>query len=172
MQRKATSTISHWIVHTSNPAEGTPLRSAFSADCPYWRSSRELGRYTALLRQHFFSLLSPYANIVQPAEQEIPSVISHLPQFSHLLCNPCRSVVPYKTLYHHLRHHHNIRHLFCKTIIPKYEDLSVSQTNANIEPLPAGSSPLEFLASPEPGYFCLHCDYTTVSWDVLLDHFF
>jgi hypothetical protein len=47
----------------------------------------------------------------------------------------------------------------------------VSQTDADIVPLPGGSSPLEFLASPERGYFCPHCDYTTCSWDVLLLHF-
>jgi hypothetical protein len=38
-------------------------------------------------------------------------------------------------------------------------------------PLPGGSSPLGFLASPRRGYFCPHCDYTTDRWDVLLRHF-
>lgn len=38
-------------------------------------------------------------------------------------------------------------------------------------PSQVGFSPLEFLASPERGYFCPHCDYTTCSWDVLLLHF-
>ena len=107
----------------------------------------------------------------QPAEQEIPSVISYVPQFGHLLCNPCRSVVPYKTLYHHLRHYHNIRNSFCKAIVSQYEGLSVSQTDADVVPLPGGSSPFEFLALPEPGYFCPHCGYTTFSWDVLLLHY-
>ena len=114
---------------------------------------------------------SPIANNLQPAEQEIPSVISYLTQFKHLLCGPCKSVVPYKTLYHHLRYHHNIRHAFCKAIVSKYENVSVSQTDADVTPLLAGTPPLDYLPSPEPGYFCPHCDYTTVNWDSLLHHF-
>ena len=69
---------------------------------------------------------SPIANNSQPAELEIPSVISHLTQFKHLLCGPCKSVVPYKTLYHYLCYHHYIRYAFCKAIVSKYKNVSVS----------------------------------------------
>jgi hypothetical protein len=66
--------------------------------------------------------------------------------------------VPFKALHYHLRHYHKIRTSFCKAIVSQYEGLSVSQTDADIVPHPGGSSPLEFLASPERGYFCPHCD--------------
>ena len=77
------------------------------------------------------------------------------------MCNPCRSVVPYKTLYHHLRDYHKIRTSACKAIVSRYETLSVSQTDADVVPLPSKSSPLRFLAPPERGYFCPQCDWTT-----------
>jgi hypothetical protein len=79
--------------------------------------------------------------------------------------------VPYKTLYSHLRHYHKIRYSFCKAIVSQYEGLSVSQTDADVVPLPEGTSPLEFLAPPQPGYFCPCCNYTTINWDVLGLHF-
>jgi hypothetical protein len=104
------------------------------------------------------------------SEQHIPNV-SYIPRFGHFLCNPCRSVVPYTALHYHLRHHHKIRASFCKVIVSQYEGLPVSQTDADLIPLPGGTPPLEFLAPLEPGYFCPHCDYTTSSWDVLLLHF-
>ena len=47
----------------------------------------------------------------------------------------------------------------------------MSQTDADVVPLPEGSSPLEFLAPPVPGYFCPCCDFTTINWDVLGLHF-
>lgn len=91
--------------------------------------------------------------------------------FRHLLCTPCRSIVPYQMLYSHLHNYHKIRSSLCKVIVSQHEGLPVSQTNADVVPLPAGSPPLEFLAPPERGYFCPQCDYTTSSWDVLLLHF-
>lgn len=94
-----------------------------------------------------------------------------MPQYGHLLCSPCRSAVPYKILHHHLRHHHKIRTPFCTAIISQYKGLAVSQTDADVIPLPGGSSPLEFLESSKPGYFCPHCDFATYSWDMLLRHF-
>jgi hypothetical protein len=121
-------------------------------------------------KAEFLLTLSPIANNLQLAAQEITSVICHLVQFKHLLCSLCTSVVPYKTLYHHLRHHHNICHAFCKAIVSQYENASVSQTDADVAPLPAGTPPLECLPSPEPGYFCPHCGYTTVNRDALLHH--
>ncbi|KAF2621063.1 hypothetical protein BU25DRAFT_254149, partial [Macroventuria anomochaeta] len=107
----------------------------------------------------------------KPAKKEISSIISHVPQYGHLLCSPCCSVVPYKTLHYHLRHYHKIRTSFCTAIVSQYKGLAVSQTDADVIPLPGGSSPLEFLVSPRRGYFCPYCDYTTYSWDVLLRHF-
>lgn len=82
---------------------------------------------------------SPIANDLQAAGLEIPSVIFHLTQFKYLLCSPCESVVPYKMLHHHLRHHYNIPYAFCKAIVSKYESVSVSQTDADVTPLPAGT---------------------------------
>jgi hypothetical protein len=87
------------------------------------------------------------------------------------LCNPCRSVVPYKTLYHHLRDYHKIRTLVCKAIVSRYEALPVSQADADVVPLPSKSCALDFLAPPERGYFCPQCDWTTCSWDMILLHF-
>lgn len=105
----------------------------------------------------------PIANNSQLAKQEILSVISHLIQFKHLLCGPCKSVVLYKTLYYYLRYYYNIRYAFCKAIVSKYENVSVSQTNTDVTPLLARTPPLDYLPSPELGYFCLHCDYITVN---------
>jgi hypothetical protein len=107
----------------------------------------------------------------QPAELEIPNVVSYLPEFGHLLCKPCRSVMPYRTLYFYLCYYHKIRASFCKAIISQYEGFPVSQTDADVVPLAGRSSVLEFLASPTQGHFCLHCDYTTASWGMLLMHF-
>jgi hypothetical protein len=107
----------------------------------------------------------------QPAELEIPNVVFYLPEFGHLLCKPCKSVVPYRTLYFHLCYYHKIRASFCKAIVSQYEGFSVSQTDADVVPLAGGSSVLDFLASPKQGYFCQHCDYTTASWGMLLMHF-
>ena len=68
----------------------------------------------------------PIANNLQAAELEILSVIYHLAQFKHLLCNLCKIVVLYKTLYHYLCYHYNICYAFCKAIISKYKNVSVS----------------------------------------------
>lgn len=46
--------------------------------------------------------------------------------------------MPYKTLYHRLRHHHNIRNPFCKAVITRYEGISVSQTDADVVPVGLG----------------------------------
>jgi len=74
-------------------------------------------------------------------------------------------------LYNHLRDYHKIRTPVCKAIVSQYEALSVSQTDADVVPLPSKSSPLDFLAPPERGYFCPQCDWTTCSWDMILLHF-
>jgi hypothetical protein len=87
------------------------------------------------------------------------------------LCRLYCSVVLYKTLYYYLCYYYKMRTLFCTAIVSQYEGLAVSQTNADIIPLLGGSSLLEFLALPRQGYFCLYCDYTTKSWDVLLRYF-
>jgi hypothetical protein len=64
-----------------------------------------------------------------------------------------------------------IRYSFCKAMVSQYEGLSVSQTDADVVPLPEGSSTLDFLAPPQLGYFCPCCDYTTINWDVLRLYF-
>lgn len=99
----------------------------------------------------------------QPAEQDAPNITSHVSDFRHLLCTPCRSIVPYQMLYSHLHNYHKIRSSLCKVIVSQHEGLP-SQTDADVVPLPAGSPPLEYLAPPERGYFCPQCDYTTSSW--------
>jgi hypothetical protein len=120
---------------------------------------------------HSLSVSPSLADHEQPAEPEVPNIISYLPDHGHLLCTPCRSVVPYKTLHHHLRHYHKTRSSVCKTILSQYEGLPVSQTDADVVPRANDSLALEFLAPPERGYFCPQCDQTTCSWDTMLLHF-
>jgi hypothetical protein len=99
----------------------------------------------------------------QPAELEILNVVFYLLEFGHLLCKPCKSVVPYRTLYFYLHYYYKIRASFCKAIVSQYKGFSISQTDADVVPLTGRSSILDFLASPKQGYFCQHCDYTTAS---------
>jgi hypothetical protein len=71
--------------------------------------------------------------------------------------------VLYKTLYYYLCYYHKVRMLFCIAIISQYESFALSQTDADVIPLPGRSSLFESLKLPKPRYFCLHCDFATYS---------
>ncbi|KAF1354300.1 hypothetical protein EJ07DRAFT_68878, partial [Lizonia empirigonia] len=97
-------------------------------------------------------------------------IISYLSQYGHLLCTPCRSVIPFKSLQNHLQNHHHIRSSLCRAIARKYENLPVSQTDSDVTPLPNGTQPIRFLAKPVTGYYCKHCSFLTVSWSHYRKH--
>jgi hypothetical protein len=99
----------------------------------------------------------------QLIEQEILAIIIYLLQFSHLLYDSYKSVVPYTILYNHLCYYYKISYQFCKAIIAKYNSLLVLQIDANVKALPSRSALLEYLITLKLGYFYPHYDHVIVN---------